>query len=457
MKTHAKRQRTDSASKAKTDRVARKTSSSSSAASSLSPSASASCAETSVSPTTTVLPSVPEPCKNALLAVSTYHSVMAGLIFKRNKFYIKFSVKRHVGRVNGTAVTGRYVASCGVDERVFLFTNKAEERLTKAARRKMAEAGEPLAIRLADLGSIAPPTEVTALAFADGSQALLCGCADGQLLIYRCRDWSVVTTLAVHEKAVVGLAVHPGSQGRLAVTVGGDRTIAVLDLINGKLLTKWKYTTAVSTVGKGEEKGLENGTAAAKVVRAAFAPARETPVGVLFSPKGSRLVIFSRFSFVVYDAAVMQPLCTFCYAKPQPPDEIHCCTFYSEEVLVVGTEAGVLKQFALRGTAAQPVYAVAELSKVEVTYPEGLAAQAAELLAGPVKVEVETRQKNPLRHVNRIKALRVEGATLFSIDSSGIVMAWNVQTESAPSTLRVQYVTSANCQGRVTGMELYPL
>jgi hypothetical protein len=389
---------------------------------------------------------------------------MAGLVYRKNKFYIKFSVKRHVGRVNGTAVTQRYIASSGVDERVFLFTNKAEERLTAAARKKMREAGEPVAIRLADLGSITPPTEVTALAFADGSQNLLCGCGDGQLLMYRCRDWSLVTSLTVHEKAVMGLAVHPSSHGSLAVTVGEDRAIAVLDLIKGKLLTKWKYNLAVtSKSGQGDTKSAE---AVRDAARSVFAPVRETPVGVLFSPRGTRLVIFSRFSFAVYDAAVMELLCTFRCATPQPPEEIHCCAFLNEELMLLGTEAGALKQFAVTGTVEKPAEVVAALSTTAVIYPEALSAQAAALLSGPVKVEVETRQKNPLRHVNRIKALKVEGATVFSIDSSGIVIAWNVQPSGGgdvadvaanAASLRLEYVTSANCQGRVTGMELYPL
>lgn len=463
MKSHAKRRRTGSLDVPEAERPVKKAATSSTFSPPMTPSSSsaAAVAATAKTPAATQR----QPCRNALLVVSTYHGVMAGLVYRKEKFYIKFSVKRHAGQVNGTAVTQRYIASSGVDERVFLFTNKAEERLTAAARKKMREAGEPLAIRLADLGSVAPPAEVIAMAFTDGSQSLLCGCADGHLLIYRCRDWSVVATLTVHERAVLALAVHPGSRGGLAVTIGEDRAVAVLDLLKGTLLTKWKYTPVI--VGKAEKEGggqMKEVNAAqassAAVPRSVFAPARETPVGVLFSPRGTRLAIFSRFSFVVYDAAVMQPLCTFRSAAPQPPAELHCCAFYTEDLLLFGTEAGVLRQFSVVGTAEAPVQVVAELAAVEVAYPEAVAAHAAQLLAGPVKADVETRQKNPLRHVNRIKALRLEGATIFSIDSSGIVVAWSAQCNAgatSDSALHVQYVTSANCQGRVTGMELYPL
>ncbi|GET91244.1 hypothetical protein, conserved [Leishmania tarentolae] len=401
------------------------------------------------------VPNDQEPCKSALLVVGTCHAVMAGLVYRKEKFYIKFSVKRHVGCVNSVAVTERYIASSGVDERVFLFTNKAEERLTEKVRKKIREAGEPLAVRLADLGSIAPPSEVTALVFADGSQHLLCGCSDGQLLIYRCRDWSVSTTLTVHEKAVIGLAVHPGSHGSLAVTVGEDRMIAVLDLVKERLLTKWKYNPSAVTDASASHSTAKNTQAQARTP-SVFAPAREEPVGVLFSPLGTRLVVFSRFSFVVYEAAAMKPLCSFRCATPQPPDEMHRFAFLSEEELIVGTEGGALKVCCMEGATEGTLHTTARLIPVLVAYPESVRASSEALLATPVNVDVEARHKNPLRHINRIKALQVQGSTVFSMDSSGIVIAWNA-SRTEEGRLCLQYVTSANCQGRVTGMEVCSL
>ncbi|CAM42686.2 conserved hypothetical protein [Leishmania braziliensis MHOM/BR/75/M2904] len=459
MKTLAKRQRSESVNEAKPHRAARKESTTTSHSA---PSPAASRTLTTASDTdaassaAVAAPYDRKPCKSALLVVSTCHAVMAGLVYRKEKFYIKFSVKRHVGRVNSVAVAERYIASSGVDERVFLFTNKAEERLTAPMRKKMQEAGEPLAVRLADLGSIAPPAEVTVLVFADGSQHLLCGCLDGQLLIYRCRDWSVRSALAVHEKALVGLAVHPRSHGSLAVTVGEDRTIAVLDLVKGKLLTKWKYNPSPAAPGSVSQKA--GGSAPEEAERpSAFAPAaREELVGVLFSPQGTRLVVFSRFSFVVYDSAVMEPLCSFRCANPQPPSEMHRFAFFSETELIVGTEVGALQVCRIEETSDKLLNMTATLTPVAATYPESVREKAAALLATPVKMEVETRQKSPLRHVNRIKGLQVQGSTVFSIDSNGIVIAWNAK-RTAAGPLSLQYVTSANCQGRVTGMELYPL
>ncbi|CBZ36643.1 hypothetical protein, conserved [Leishmania donovani] len=458
MKTLAKRQRSKSVHEARSHRASRKESATSSHSVPSPASSHTLAAASDTAATCSATASVTddrEPCKSALLVLSTCHAVMAGLVYRKEKFYIKFSVKRHVGRVNSVAVTERYIASSGVDERVFLFTNKAEERLTAAARKKIREAGEPLAVRLADLGSIVPPSEVTVLVFADGSQHLLCGCSDGQLLIYRCRDWSVSTTLTVHEKAVVGLAVHPGSHGSLAVTVGEDRVIAVLDLLKAKLLTKWKYNPSLAAAGSLSRRSEDDAQEQAQRP-SVFASAREVPVGVLFSPQGTRLVIFSRFSFVVYEASVMKPICSLRCANPQPPDEMHRLAFFSETELIVGTEVGALKVCRIEGTPDKPLNMTARLVPISVTYPESVRAAAAALLATPVKVDMETRLKNPLRHINRVKALQVQGSTIFSIDSSGIVIAWNART-TAEDRLSLQYVTSANFQGRVTGMELYPL
>ncbi|KAG5497687.1 hypothetical protein JKF63_03953 [Porcisia hertigi] len=458
MRTATKRKRSHSAPEASSNRAAKKgtTTTPTALASPGSPRASTAASELTATTSGAVsLPKDRERCRDALLVVSTSDAVMAGLVYRKEKFYMKFSVKRHVGRINSAAVTERYIASSGVDERVFLFTNKAEERLTAATRKRMRESGEPLAVRLADLGSVAPPAEVTALAFADGSQRLLCGCTDGLLIIYRCRDWSVSTTLTVHERAVVGLAVHPGSHGSLAVTIGEDRFVAVLDLVKGKLLTKWKYNPSPAL----PEKASSTSEDCARVEcqkPSAFATPREEPIGVLFSPEGTRLIIFSRFSFVVYEVAVLQPICSLRYSHPQPLDEIHCCAFFSETALIIGTEAGKLTVCHLEGTPDKPVHLTAPLSPVPVTYPRSLHTEAEELLAAPVRVEVETRQKNPLRHVNRVKALQVQGSTVFSIDANGIVIAWHATTK-ATDPLSLQFVVSANCQGRVRDMKLYPL
>lgn len=421
---------------------------------------------------------------HALLIVGTYHGVMAGLTYKQQKFFMKFSVKRHVGSINGLGITDRYVSSCGVDERVFLFTNKADTH----------QRGGSSNVRLADLGSVAPPAEVVCLRFAGHKAAqeskkgsapstyLLCGCSDGQLLVYRTRDWSVQTTLTVHERAVAGMAVHPGSQGLLAVTVGLDRSVAVLDLAKGKLLTKWKYNSRRALAGgdaaakedekeekeqegtEGEEE--EDGRQVKKVkvdpvTRSLFT--KEEPVGVLFSPAGTRLAVYSHISCIVYDATTMEAVDGFVMERPQPSQEIVCALFTAEDRLLFGNEAGEISTFVVRpkGTLTAAGGAAVQLpTTLPVSYPEEIKEKAQQLLATRLDVALETRQKNPLRHTSRIKALCLHTdpsaavATIFSMDANGVVLALHFDPKHSE---RLQYVASGNCRGRVTCMNILSL
>uniref|UniRef100_A0A0A9WCF0 Protein MAK11 n=1 Tax=Lygus hesperus TaxID=30085 RepID=A0A0A9WCF0_LYGHE len=138
---------------------------------------------------------------NAFLMIGTYHSVCAGLVFKKNKFFITFSVKHHVGCINDVAMCDKYMVSCGGDERVLLYTNKSASSahgnaLSSKQRHTLRAAGEILPLKLAHLGSLTPPSEVRCVCFArsrlssstSSSLYLLCGCEDGQLLCYRTRD-----------------------------------------------------------------------------------------------------------------------------------------------------------------------------------------------------------------------------------------------------------------------------
>lgn len=420
--------------------------------------------------------------------IGNYHAVMAGLVLKKEKFYLKLAVKRHVGKVSGVAVTDRYVASCGADERVFLFTNKAEQRLTPAQRAKLQAAGEAVAVRLADLGSLAPPCEVLCLSFTSDSHYLLCGCADGRLLVYRSRDWSLSNSLDVHQKGLLSFAVHPGSGGALVVSVGADRSVAVLDLAKARLLTKWTYTSALPTADPAGEDGTEaqkpaetsggsaedaprkplkkrvKGEAAAAGHPLARLLTREEPVRVLFSPKGTHFLIQARFSFVVYAASTMEAVRAVRVSQPpQPQDEVHAAVFVDEETVLVGNESAQILWCRLRkrgGTATAAVMGPADdapLAPVVYCYPEPMKAEAAALLATPLRADVEGRKKTPLRHVSRVKWFCRVGQTLFSLDSCGVLFSWTWQTNKEDGSVSLHYVASANCKGRATSMDVLPL
>ncbi|ORC86797.1 uncharacterized protein TM35_000262490, partial [Trypanosoma theileri] len=293
-------------------------------------------------------------CCGALLVIGTYHSVMAGLVFRRDRLALLFSIKHHDGCINTIAVGDKYIASAGTDERVFLFTNKNHQsHLTPAERAKLRAAavvntndgndrsGVCMRVRPADLGSIAPPSEVRCLLLTTNGQQLLCGCTDGQLIVYRTRDWSVTLAIPLHEKCVNAIAVHPGnsqqnnnnnknnnnnnnnnknnknknnsSSGVLAVTVGSDRHVAVVDLARGRLLSKWRYNTHTNnTVNnnnnnnnneKSEEEEEEKRT-----VKRMRLEVRDEPHAVHFSPSGCYFAILAHHSFTVYETATTRLL-----------------------------------------------------------------------------------------------------------------------------------------------------
>lgn len=489
---------------------------------------------------------------NAFVVLGTYHSVMLGLLLRDEKFFLKFSIKHHVGCVNAVAVCSKYIATCGYDERVFLFTSKDS---TPSARSGPGGDGSANVnpLHLADLGSLTPPHEVTCMQWASKSQFLLCGCSDGSLLAYRSRDWSIALHLPVHERRVNSMAVHPGTKGmssgggRLAVTVGSDRFVAVLDLISGKLLTKWKLRTGMPAklsnaaydrvkkdagAAKEEQRSLEDKgcdeseskkarTEGLSGVRGAVdalatpsillsAMFVDEPEHVQFSPEGTYFVISSRFLLLVYRTATMT-LVTQCEMKRRSPgDEVHCFTFVNETSLFVGNESGQIL-FLNFFNAIQEGLTMEKLQQNEKQSHESATADDPEshvsasvtscdssiaLVECRVPSEViesqksrgtdMTRLKYPYKHTTRIKALSwqpekmkrnikavseldVPEGSLFSVDTHGVVIAWrvvakrrgDVNERRSPKqsteiisrdseTVELQFLCSANCQGRVT-------
>ena len=77
---------------------------------------------------------------------------------------------------------------------------------------------------------------VTALAFA-GDTHLLSGGKDGQLLVWRVKDWECVHTLLGHKPGpVTSVAVHPS--GKVALSTSRDRSLRLWDLVNGSAATR---------------------------------------------------------------------------------------------------------------------------------------------------------------------------------------------------------------------------
>ncbi|KAF8294048.1 hypothetical protein TcYC6_0105290 [Trypanosoma cruzi] len=388
---------------------------------------------------------------SALLVIGTYHSVMAGLVYRRNKFGMLVSVKHHEGCINSVAVGERYMATSGTDERVFLFTNKNQKSLTPTERLRLRAAGESLSVRLADLGHISPPSEVRCLLFIANSQQLLCGCTDGQLLMYRTRDWSVSLSLPLHEKGVVGVATHPGSDGVLAVTIGADRHVAVIDLARGRLLSKWRYNaslegTEVKKRQEGEEEeekddDKKDGTPRVKRVKL---ERRDGPHTVKFSPSGRYFTVMSSHAFAVYETATVGVVAIYRAPSPQPREELHVFAFVDDDAMIFGNESGEL--LACRGP-----WKSGETQPGECTlYP------VATHVPSDSEQHADDKKKSlrhPTRHTTRLKALYCVERTVFSLDATGTVIAWLVE-EVADAVMTLKFNCSANCQGRVTTMDV---
>eukprot|EP00796_Vickermania_ingenoplastis_P009701 gene9701-6798_t len=395
-------------------------------------------------------------CKAALLSVGTYQGLMIGLVLRGGRFYMKFSTKHHVGCINCVALSDKVVATSGTDERLFLFTNKLQGgRMSGAVQQKMREMGQSSGVRMADLGSLTPPSEIKCMSFTPSSQFLYCGSVDGQLIAYRCRDWSAVSTLPVHERCITGIAVHPQSHGALIATVGADRVVAVLDMSAQRLITKWKYLAGGPVDQRHQP---EPGALVVPTVR------REEPRGVAFSLSGDVLLVYSANAFQLFDTRTMKLEIQFHNSQPQPAEEFHTALLLQSPIdgaafLLLGDESGNIRCFdltAARRTDADEngVRSFTDLHHIpvaEVSYPQHLTAEAAAVRATPVRPDAEGRQKCPLRHISRLKALSQQGRTLFSLDARGVVVCWSL---SATTTgLVLSFVASANCQGRATSMQ----
>lgn len=95
--------------------------------------------------------------------------------------------------------------------------------------------------------------------------------------------------------------------------------------------------------------------------------------------------------------------------------------------------------------------------EVPISYPPSLQEEVSALLSKPIQADREARAKHPLRHISRIKGLKREGSTLFSLDARGIVICWKIllnseRTSKNDPPFRLMFETSANCQGRATSM-----
>ncbi|RHW72794.1 hypothetical protein DPX39_040043300 [Trypanosoma brucei equiperdum] len=479
-----------------------------------------------------------EECRSALLVIGTYHSVMAGLLYRRRRFGLLFSIKHHVGCINAVTAGGgaKYMASAGTDERVFLFTNKSHSvqkqlKLLKKKQKRQAKrlkkggepcengvemeetlafagpsaetnsgsSAEPLALRLTDLGHVSPPSEVRCMKITSNSQLMLCGCTDGQLITYRTRDWSINSAIPLHEKCISSIALHPGSNNdggsgaALAITCSAeDHHIVVVDLLRGRLLSKWRYSTSLATAISRYSANKDNGgrdnvasPAAAQTTSDSDEPGRpvklakwerhDEPREVHFSPVGSYFAVLSSHALLVYETATMRAVAHYRAPSPlQPHNEMHTFCFMDEQTIMIGDESGNIRcccgpwqGACVPGIVERRIPHGSEGGNVGVCGTNNSSGDTTGSFAAGSDASQHSG-RHPTKHSTRVKALHCAGRTLFSLDAAGVAIAWNVDKRGASSNnsisasgkssdLMLHYICSANCRGRVTTMDVLRL
>lgn len=122
-----------------------------------------------------------------------------------------FIYPSHISCIKSLASTGRFLSSGSTDEIIKIYDLK----LRKEVGSLLHHDGS-----ITDLQFFAKST-------------LLSAAEDGDIVIWRTRDWEPLRTLKGHKGPVHSVSIHPS--GKICLSVGKDKTLKVWDLVNGKL------------------------------------------------------------------------------------------------------------------------------------------------------------------------------------------------------------------------------
>lgn len=167
-----------------------------------------------------------------LVAAGSYERILYGLDVsleedgRVREAKNSFAIPAHTGYIKAVASCPRFLVSGGTDETV------RYGRVGEAWARLMSFPARIFDLRKRkDVGSLSQHNgSVGALAWT-GSSHLLTGGEDGRVGLFRSRDWECLHVLR-HKKPVSGLAIHP--TGKLALSVGGDRSLCLWNLMTGR-------------------------------------------------------------------------------------------------------------------------------------------------------------------------------------------------------------------------------
>eukprot|EP00124_Ichthyophonus_hoferi_P002463 Ihof_evm3s169 gene=Ihof_evmTU3s169 len=195
-----------------------------------------------------------------------------------------FAYAPHTGCVKTVALShdGQLLASGSTDEHIKLYDLKKRKELGDLLHHQGA---------------------VTGLQF-HGRTHLLSSSNDGNMCVWRCKDWECLKTLAGHKQSINDLALHP--TGRLALTVSRDRTMRTWNMLKGRCA----YITRL--------------------------PAEA--IAVVWSPDGTHYVTLGAKKATIYSVQAIEEKCHV----DSPYGALHAAAFLTNDLLALGTDDGHL-------------------------------------------------------------------------------------------------------------------
>ncbi|XP_071443123.1 p21-activated protein kinase-interacting protein 1-like [Hetaerina americana] len=204
-----------------------------------------------------------------------------------------FANHSHQASVRCCASSGQFLASGGADETIHLYDMVSRK----------------------EHGSLVQQNgTITCLAF-HGQTHMFSASEDGTLCVWRVGSWQCEKILKGHRGAITSMSIHPS--GKLALSVGRDRTLRTWNLVKGRSA----YVTNLASV-KGNKYGVDTGAEDVK-----------------WCPDGVHYAVIYRTKIDVYDLNIAGIV----YTVDLGDHRVVCTSFISDEVMAVGTEAGVIE------------------------------------------------------------------------------------------------------------------
>ncbi|KAF5304434.1 hypothetical protein FQR65_LT07964 [Abscondita terminalis] len=231
--------------------------------------------------------------KTALeIVLGTYEEFLLGYSCfpNENKIEQTFATHSHSGSIRTVCTSGKYLASGGADDRIFIYD---------------------LQLRKEQCALTHHNATVNCVAFTPENTHLISGSNDGVLAIVRVGSWQLekVWEKAHKGSAILDIAVH--TSGKLALTLGADHSLCTWNLVKGRQA----YVINLNNKSK-DPKTLD---------RISWAPC-----GVRFVLSGGKFTeIWSIEKGGVLNAV-------------EHSDKVTCCAWLSNDTLVVGYENGKL-------------------------------------------------------------------------------------------------------------------